>query len=141
MKVYPPILASPTILEQLRTVGMRTDMSVSYTPFGTAPGTVYIKGAPLTKGVKTIEAIRALGPSGQRIAAGLERAIALSRAHREIGTAMVVVAGEVKLMPAKAAEMLKAGRFGQVVRPVVKVVKPITRSAVRRGLIGRALPA
>lgn len=105
MKVYKPILASPTILKQLHEVSKDPTMSVSYTPFGPPEGTVVVKDPPVTKGVKGIAAVRAVNP---RIAAGLERAISISKAHRETGTALVVIRGRLRRVPRKAAAMARA---------------------------------
>lgn len=105
VKLWPPILASPTLLRQLHEVGMDPTMSVSYSPFGPPTGTMFTRAPPKVKGVKGIAAIRAVDP---RIASGLERAISISKAHRETGTALVVIRGRLRRVPRKAAAMARA---------------------------------
>lgn len=105
MKLWPPILASPTLLAQLDDISKDPTRCVSYSPFGPPVGTMFTKAPPKVKGVKGIAAVRAIDA---RIAAGLERAISISRAHRETGTALVVIRGRLRRVPRKAAAMARA---------------------------------
>ena len=105
MKLHPPILASPTLLAQLDEISRDPTRCVSYSPFGPPVGTMFTKAPPKVKGAKGIAAVRAIDG---RIAAGLERAISISRAHRETGTALVVIRGRLRRVPKKAAAMARA---------------------------------
>ena len=105
MKVPKAVLASPTILRQLYEIGKDPTMSVSSSPFGPIEGTVVLKAAPILKGVKGMAAVQAINP---RMAAGLSRAIAISRAHRERGVSLVVIRGQLRRVPTKAAAMARA---------------------------------
>jgi len=105
MKLWPPILASPTLLAQLDDISRDPTRCVSYSPFGPPIGTMFTKAPPKVKGAIGIAGVRAIDA---RIAAGLERAIAISRAHRETGTALVVIRGRLRRVPRKAAAMARA---------------------------------
>lgn len=105
VKLYPPIMASPTLIRQLHEVGMDPTLSVSYSPFGPPVGTVFTRAAPKVKGAHGMAEVQAIDG---RIAAGLQRAISISRAHRETGTALVVIRGRLRRVPKKAAAMARA---------------------------------
>ena len=81
---------------------------VSRTPFGAtyADPLVYVGRAVPWKGVKGIDKVREVNP---RVAAGLERAISISKKHTEKGVVCIVdeVTGLPKCMPRKAYEMMK----------------------------------
>jgi hypothetical protein len=97
-------------------------MTVSYSPFGWVDegGTMFIKRPPIAKS-KT-EGELAAGTSSQKaIHSGLQKAKALSRAHKETGVVIVNIRGRLKRMPTKAAEMMKAGARKALVRAVVPV--------------------
>ena len=104
MKVPTAVLASPTILRQLFEISKDPSMSVSSSPFGPIEGTVVLKSPPILKGVKGIAAINAVN---SRMAAGLQRAIAISRAHHERGVSLAVIRGRLRRMPTKAAAMAR----------------------------------
>lgn len=100
-------------------------MRVASTPFGAAPGerTMYAGRSVPWKGAKGIEAVRRINP---RVADGIEKARAMSQAHRETGTAVVAYPnGQVVTMPAKCYAMMEAAghivsvlsRSGAVKRP------------------------
>lgn len=109
VKLYPPILASPTLLAQLDDISRDPRRCVSYSPFGTfGLGTMFTRTPPVIKGMKGVkgqgvpEEIRRSYPG---IAAGLGRAISMSKSHTEHGTALRSVRGVFRYMPRKAAEM------------------------------------
>lgn len=117
LKLYPPLLKYMG-LTGLVDFKRRTDVTISYTPFGWVDegGTVYAKGAPVAKG-KTIEELEKTDV-GKAIVGGLRKAVAISKAHVEKGVAIVNVRGRLKRMPAKAAEMMRAGKRKGLVRAV-----------------------
>lgn len=86
---------------------------------------MFLKAPPIVKGARGIEAVRAISPA---IASGLERSIALSRAHTEKGVALVSVAGELILMPAKAAAMMKEKI--PTLRPIVRPSRAMLRAGI-----------
>ena len=106
MKVYKRQFTAKDLLEVARDPGMR----VGSTPFGAEHGerTIYIGKSVPWKGVKGIESVRAVNP---RVAAGLEKARAISMAHHEPGSAWVQYPnGQVVGMPMKCyAMMIEAG--------------------------------
>jgi len=118
LKLYPAIMKYLGI-EGLIDVKRRTDLTVSYSPFGWVDegGTAFIKGAPVAKH-KTEAEIEALGPVGKAIVGGLARAKALSKKHTEKGVAIVNIRGRLKRMPAKAAAMMKEGKRAALIKAV-----------------------
>jgi hypothetical protein len=122
LKLYPAIMKYLG-LEGLIEVKRRSDLTVSYSPFGWVDegGTAFVKGAPVAKH-KTVAEIKALGAVGKAITDGLEKAIKVSKAHTEKGTAIVNIRGRLKRMPAKAAEMMKAGKRATLVKAVTVFV-------------------
>jgi hypothetical protein len=118
LKLYPAIMKYLGI-EGLIDVKRRTDLTVSYSPFGWVDegGTAFVKGAPVAKH-KTVAEIEALGDVGKAITGGLEKAIKISKAHKETGTAIVNIRGRLKRMPAKAAAMMKVGKKSALVKAV-----------------------
>lgn len=112
MKVYNKEFSAKDLLE----VAMDSRMRTGTTPFGAKEGEVqrYIGRAVPWKGVKGIENIRAINP---RVAAGIEKARDMSRAHTEPGIAIVQYPnGEMVTMPMKCYRMMEAAR-----RPVTLV--------------------
>lgn len=118
LKLYPPILHFMGI-EGLVNIKRRTDLTVSYSPFGWVDegGTVFIKGAPVAKG-KTIAELEKT-KVGKAIVRGLKKAVELSKKHTETGVAIVNIRGRLKRMPLKAAEMMKEGAKKELIRAVV----------------------
>jgi hypothetical protein len=117
LKLYPAIMKHLGI-EGLIDVKRRPDLTVSYSPFGWVDegGTAFIKGAPAAKYKKYPDEFT--GALLSAIKGGLEKAIALSRAHTEKGVALVNIRGRIKRMPAKAAAMMQAGRRKELVKAV-----------------------
>jgi hypothetical protein len=111
MKIFKKQFTAKDLLE----VANDPNMRVGSTPFGAAPGerTIYIGRAAPWKGVKGLENLRRANP---RVAAGLEKAISISRAHHEPGSAWVQYRnGQVVGMPMKCYQMmLDAGHGGYV---------------------------
>lgn len=120
LKLYPPLLKYMGV-DGLADVKRRTDLSVSYSPFGWVDegGTVVVKGAPYAKG-KTIDEL-AKSDIGQAILGGLKQAIALSRNHTEEGVAIVNIKGRPKRMPLKAASMMREGKKAKKVTSIAQV--------------------
>jgi len=122
LKLAPAIIKFLGI-EGLVDVKRRSDLTVSSSPFGWVDegGTAFIKGAPVAKH-KSVKEIEALGPVGKAISDGLGKAIRISKAHKEEGTAIVNVRGRLKRMPAKAAAMMQAGKHKEIVKAVTVFV-------------------
>jgi len=102
MKVYKRQFTAKDLLEVANDPGMR----VGATPFGAPHGerTIYIGKSVPWKGVKGIEAVRAVN---SRVAAGLEKARSISMAHREPGIATVRYPnGQHVTMPMKCYQMM-----------------------------------
>lgn len=100
-------------------------MRIASTPFGAPPGerTMYAgKGVPW-KGAKGIEAVRRVNA---RVAAGIEKARDMSKAHREPGIAIIAYAnGQVVTMPAKCLAMMEAaGHIVSVISRTAAVKRP-----------------
>jgi hypothetical protein len=143
VKLYPPILSKMSIIA-LHKAAKSSEMTISYSPFGLVEeeGTVYTKAPPIVKGLKGLhlKSDAELKENQRRVKAGLLRAIDMSKAHRELGVAIVNIGGTLKKMPSKAAEMLMAGR-----RKALVVGKPVTAShrgyvGVRRGVVAYISP-
>lgn len=128
MKIYKGQFSAKDLLE----VAMDSRMRVSSTPFGAPPGerTIVMGKAVAWKGVVGIEAVRA---ANARVAAGLEKAIAVSRRHTEPGTALVQYPnGEIITMPMKAYAMM-----AEAARPV----SLISSLAAKRPWLAKKAPA
>lgn len=121
MKIYK---GQFTLKETLSAANDPT-MRVGSTPFGAPPGerTLYIGKSVPWKGAKGMEAVRRVNP---RVAAGLERAISMSKDHREPGIAVVAYPnGQVVTMPAKChAMMVAAGHIVSVISRTAAVKRP-----------------
>jgi len=132
VKLYPPLLSKISIIA-LHKASKSPEMTISYSPFGLVEeeGTVYTKDPPIVKGLKGLheKSDTELTESQRKIKAGLNKAITMSKAHKELGVAIVNIGGTLKRMPRKSAEMLMAGR-----RKALVVGKPVT--APHRGYVG-----
>lgn len=115
LKLYPAILKYLGI-ERLVDVKRSADLTVSYSPFGWVDegGTAFIKGAPWAKFRKYPDDFT--GDIGVAIKTGLEKAIAISKAHTEKGVAVVNIRGRRKRMPAKALAMMKVGKKKELIK-------------------------
>ena len=89
LKLYPPILKYMG-LDGLVEVKQRKNLTVSYSPFGWVDegGTVFVKGAPVNKGVPYAELTK-LGDVGTAIKDGLDKCIAMTKRHREEGLSLI----------------------------------------------------
>jgi hypothetical protein len=116
LKLHPAIMKYvnlASLVEAKKTPGL----TVSWSPFGPYPeGTAFLKGSPVARG-KTVADLEAMDV-GKAIVGGLRKGVGISKAHREKGVAIVNVRGRLRVMPAKAAEMLKAGKRAALVRAV-----------------------
>lgn len=111
MKIFKKQFSAKDLLE----VANDPNMRVGSTPFGAAYGerTIYVGRAVPWKGVKGLENLRRVNP---RVAAGLERAIGISRAHHEPGSAWVQYGnGQIVGMPMKCYQMMVAAGHAQYV--------------------------
>jgi len=105
-------------------------MRVGSTPFGAAPGerTMYAGKSVPWKGAIGIEAVRRVNP---RVAAGIEKARDISKAHREPGIAVIAYGnGQVVTMPAKCLAMMEAvGHMVSVISRTAAVKRPWLQKA------------
>jgi hypothetical protein len=105
MKIGAPVVS----VKDLVSIAMSPGARVARTPFGPAGiGTWYIGRAVPWKAVRGLESVRAINP---RVASGLQRAIGISKSHRERGVAVAVIDGAVKMMPLKSASMSPRARI------------------------------
>lgn len=135
LKLPAPLLEHIS-LDELVGIARDPGLSLSSTPFGRGEGTVYIKGAPLTKGMTKAEMEASNDEAISAINSGLNSAIQMSKNHAgEYGTAVVTIGGEKKVMPLKAAKMLKDGQYGQALGDRIRVspIKKVpSKSTVRK---------
>ena len=128
MKVYKKQFSAKDLLEVANDPSMR----VGSTPFGAPEGemTMYIGRSVPWKGVKGMEAVRAANP---RVAAGLEKARAISMSHREPGIAVVQYPnGQVVTMPMKCYRMMEdVGHVVTLVRATGVSKRPWVTKRVR----------
>lgn len=105
-------------------------MRVGSTPFGAAPGerTMYAGKSAPWKGAIGIEAVRRINP---RVAAGIEKARDMSKAHREPGIAVIAYpTGQIVTMPAKCLAMMEAaGHLVSVISRTAAVKRPWLQKA------------
>jgi len=103
-KIYP---GEYTILD-VAGVAANPMFRTAVTPFGiTGRINRYVGKSAPWKGVVGIEAVKSINPA---VAAGLARAISMSKAHREKGVVEIMTPHGPKVMPAKAAAMARAGK-------------------------------
>lgn len=91
-------------------------ISLAATPIGAPPGEkqMYARGAAPWKGAKGLEAVRRINPE---VAAGLEKARAMSMRHHEAGLTVIAYPnGETMTIPTKChAMMVDAGHIVSVI--------------------------
>ena len=134
MKLYPPLLRE-TGIEGLVRLARKPDITVSFSPFGREPGTVYTKAPPIMKGLKgrTLEDMARISAPHAAIVSGLRKAISVSKGKAGVfGTARVMYDGEEIRMPMKSAVQLCEGMFGHylgarlIVAPIKLVASKTT---------------
>jgi hypothetical protein len=114
LKLHPAIMKYVKLTDLVETK-KKPGLTVSWSPFGPYPeGTAFLKGAPYARGL-TPEDLKKTD-IGRAILGGLEKGVAMSKAHREKGVTLVNIRGKLVLMPTKAAEMLRAGKRKELVR-------------------------
>lgn len=99
MKLHPPLLRFVS-LASLDDFARDPAHCITYSPFGLVEtgGTLATKAPPIAKGKTMAE----LHPGIRR---GLEKAITISKRHKERGVVVRVVHGRLKRLPAKAYAM------------------------------------
>lgn len=115
MKIGAPVTTVMDMVNISRMPGVR----IGYTPHGIAGMRTYYVGASVPwKGVRGLDAVKAMNSA---VGAGLEKAIKLSKEHREKGESLVRVlpggrnAGAVLLIPTKAAKMMVEAETGEII--------------------------
>lgn len=96
MKLHPPLLRMVG-LTQLDDFSRDPNHCISFSPFGLVEmgGTLFTKAPPIAKGLT-------YGELPAKIKSGLDKAIKMSKGHKEKGVVVRVIHGRLKRLPRKA---------------------------------------